>query len=125
MVCDPPIVAPDAPLAEVAWSILEAPCGAAVVLEGTHVVGLLARERLERALRERQGDGDEGSVRAWMVHHPETVDPDASLEEAALLFLHSGLDHVPVTAGGEVVGLLSRRAVEGLVSLEDCAPRGV
>lgn len=95
------------------------------MLDGRYLVGLLAREWLERALRERDADCDDRSVRAWMLHHPESIDADAPLEEAALLFLHGGLDHLPVTKGDDIVGLLSRQAVERVVELEDRAPRGV
>ena len=46
-----------------------------------------------------------------------------STEHAAVLMIHGGFRHLPVTEGGDVVGMLSIRDLMRVV-LEDAVPRG-
>ena len=51
------------------------------------------------------------------------MEPDESIEHAAVLMIHGGFRHLPITEGGEVVGMLSIRDLMRVV-LADSAPRG-
>lgn len=117
----PLVLPPEIELAEAVRRLEEAAVDAAVVLEGNRLVGLVSRSLLTRGLADTAGDSE---VREWMVHFPETLEPDAPLDHAALLLLHGGLAHLPVTANGDVVGLLALGDVERVVPLDDRAPRG-
>ncbi len=95
--------------------------GSILVLDGERVAGIVT----ERDVLAVFARGDfEARVEDVMTRHPETVEPDESLEQAKLVMLHGGFRHVPVVEAGRVVGMLSMR---DLLAPEaaDAAPRGV
>ena len=59
-----------------------------------------------------------------MTRQPDTIEPDESMQQAAVLMIHGGFRHLPVVDGGAVVGMLSIRDLMRVV-LEDSVPRGV
>jgi CBS domain-containing protein len=110
------------PLAEVAARMVERSVGAALVLDGERLAGIMTERDVLRAVA--RGIRDDAVVRDWMTTDPETIEPDETTEHAATLMMHGGFRHLPVVEGGAVVGILSIRDLMAL-ALADSAPRGV
>ena len=70
-----------------------------------------------------RGMAESSAVADWMTRDPDTVDPDESTQHAAVLMIHGGFRHLPVTENDEVVGMLSIRDLMRIV-LEDAVPGG-
>lgn len=106
----PVIVPPDVSLRAVAVSLCTADVGAAVVLRGEEVIGVLTERDVVRALAE---DADPDTV--WsgdvMSSDPIWVGPDDSLERALQLMVEAGVRHLAVMDGDELVGVVSLRDV--------------
>jgi CBS domain-containing protein len=111
----------DLPLSEAAARMCDKDVGAMLVLDGARLVGILTERDVLRAVAE--GAGESTTVGDWMTRNPETVDPDESTQHAAVLMIHGGFRHLPVTEGDEVVGMLSIRDLMRIV-LEDALPGG-
>ena len=110
------------PLAEVAERMCAKNVGAALVLEGERLAGILTERDVLRAVA--RGIRDDALVTDWMTAGPETIEPDESTTHAATLMIHGGFRHLPVVEGERVVGMLSIRDLMR-IALEDSAPRGV
>ncbi len=96
--------------------------GAALVMNGERLSGILTERDILRAVATGQVEGTK--VGAWMTHDPESVGPDERPGHAAALMLHGGFRHLPVVDDGKPVGILSIRDLMRL-ALDDEAPRGV
>jgi CBS domain-containing protein len=114
-------VPPDVPLQEVAKRMVSRDVGAALVTDGERLVGIVTERDVLRAVA--RGIHEKTLVGDCMTPDPETMDPDESTEHAAVLMLHGGFRHLPITEGEEVIGVLSIRDLMRVV-LEDSAPRG-
>jgi CBS domain-containing protein len=114
-------VDPGVSVVEVAQRMVERNVGAVLVLEQGRLAGIMTERDLMRAVA--RGVRDEATVAECMTPDPETIEPDATTEHAAVLMIHGGFRHLPVTEGGTVVGMLSIRDLVRDV-LEDSAPRG-
>jgi CBS domain-containing protein len=114
-------VPPDLSLQEVAERMVSRDVGAALVTDGERLVGIVTERDVLRAVA--RGIHEETLVRDCMTSDPETMDPDESTQHAAVLMLHGGFRHLPITEGEEVIGMLSIRDLMRVV-LEDSAPRG-
>lgn len=106
---------------ETAQQMVERDVGAALVLEGGRLTGILTERDVLRAVA--RGIGETAVVADWMTADPETIDPGESTEHAAVLMIHGGFRHLPVTQGQEVVGIISIRDLMRVV-LEDSVPQG-
>jgi CBS domain-containing protein len=95
--------------------------GAALVLTGGRLVGILTERDVLRAVA--AGKIDEATVDGWMTRDPETVEPSEGTGQAAALMIHGGFRHLPVLDGTEPVGIISIRDLVGVV-LPDESPRG-
>jgi len=115
-------VAADATLREAAAAMAERGVGAVVVLEGDAIAAILTERDVMKAVA--AGDDADAPVAKWMTRHPETIEPEDSTDHAASLMIHGGFRHLPVVAGGRVVGIVSIRDLMK-VSLDDRSPRGV
>jgi CBS domain-containing protein len=115
-------VEPGLALEEVARRMVAKDVGAVVVLDGDELVGILTERDVLRAVA--AGIGDETRVADRMTRDPDTIEPDESMQQAAVLMIHGGFRHLPVVEGGAVVGMLSIRDLMRVV-LEDSVPRGV
>ena len=114
-------VEPGVKLTEVAERMVARDVGAVIVLDGKRLVGILTERDVLRAVA---GGLDESTtVDDWMTRDPDTLETDETTREAATLMIHGGFRHLPVTEGGEVVGMLSIRDLMRIV-LDDSAPRG-
>jgi CBS domain-containing protein len=114
-------VEPGLPLAEVAKRMVAKDVGAVLVTEGKRLIGILTERDVLRAVA--RGIDGSSTVADWMTRDPETLDPDESTEHAAVLMIHGGFRHLPITENDEVVGMLSIRDLMRVV-LEDAVPRG-
>ena len=114
-------VAPDELLGEAAKRMAERRVGAALVLDGSRLIGILSERDVLRAVA--AGGAESAPVSTWMTANPETIEPDDSLDQAAVLMIHGGFRHLPVIDAGRAVGILSIRDLVR-VALEDRAPRG-
>ena len=83
----------------------------AVVEHGT-LIGLVTRTDLEP----HRGHLEWTTVRAAMTPNPTTVAPDAPASSVARLLVERGFNAVPVTAGGNLLGMICR---SDLLSLLD------
>jgi CBS domain-containing protein len=115
-------VAADATLGEAAAAMAARGVGAVVVLEGDAIAAILT----ERDVMKAVAGGHDGSapVADWMTRHPDTIEPEDTTDHAASLMIHGGFRHLPVVAGGKVVGIVSIRDLMR-VALDDRSPRGV
>ncbi|MBA3264654.1 MAG: CBS domain-containing protein [Thermoleophilaceae bacterium] len=114
-------VEPGLPLTEVAKRMVAKDVGAVLVTEGKQLVGILTERDVLRAVARGI---DAGTTAAdWMTRDPETLEPDESTQHAAVLMIHGGFRHLPVSENDEVVGMLSIRDLMRMV-LEDAVPRG-
>jgi CBS domain-containing protein len=96
--------------------------GAALVLNGERLSGILTERDILHAVATGQVEGTH--VGAWMTHDPESVGPDERPGHAAAIMLHGGFRHLPVLDGDRPIGILSIRDLMRLV-IDDEAPRGV
>jgi CBS domain-containing protein len=96
--------------------------GAVLVLDGGGLAGILTERDVLRAVA--GGIDADALVSDWMTSDPDSIEPDDSMEHAAVLMVHGGFRHLPVVDRGEVVGILSIRDLMRVV-VKDSAPRGV
>jgi CBS domain-containing protein len=102
--------APDAPVAEVAGSMVKGRFGSAVVMQSSMLVGIFTERDVLRAAASGS-DLNTSHIGDWMTRDPETVDADTDSEDAAQLMLSQGFRHLPVVEGNECVGIVSLRDV--------------
>ncbi len=114
-------VEPGGGLQTVAERMVAKDVGAVLVTEGDRLVGILTERDILRAVA--GGITDATLVSDWMTRDPETMEPDETTQQAAVMMIHGGFRHMPIVDGEEVVGMLSIRDLMRLV-LEDSAPRG-
>jgi CBS domain-containing protein len=114
-------VAPEATLVEAASAMTGRSVGAALVVAGDRLVGILTERDILRAVASGEIGG---TVADWMTRGPETVDADESAQQAGVVMIHGGFRHLPVLDGGVPVGIVSIRDLMR-VALEDVSPRGV
>src|SRR3954451_16351175 len=87
-------VDPATPLADAAARMNDRGVGAALVLTGDHVSGILTERDILRAVAT---GGVEGThVAAWMTRDRETIELGDSTGQAAALMIHGGFRHLPV-----------------------------
>ena len=115
-------VEPTMPLSEAATRMNDRGVGAALVLSGDHVSGILTERDILRAVATGEVEGTH--VAAWMTRDPETIDAGDSTGHAAAIMIHGGFRHLPVLVGGVPVGIVSIRDLMR-VAIQDVSPRGV
>ncbi len=93
--------------------------GAALVLNGEHLSGILTERDILHAVATGQVEGTK--VGAWMTHDPEAVGPDERPGVAAAIMLRGGFRHLPVLDGDKPVGIVSIRDLMRL-AIDDEAP---
>jgi CBS domain-containing protein len=114
-------VEPAARLQEAARRMHERHVGAALVLEGDALVGIVTERDVLRAVAAGPIEGV--SVADCMTKHPETIDASETTGLATSLMIHGGFRHLPVLDGERVVGIVSIRDLVR-VTLDDETPRG-
>jgi CBS domain-containing protein len=113
-------VAPSTPLTEAARQMHSRGVGAALVLSGERLSGILTERDVLRAVA--IGDVEGTSVAAWMTRDPETIERSETRGQAAALMIRGGFRHLPVLEGGKAIGILSIRDLMRVV-VDDETPR--
>jgi CBS domain-containing protein len=115
-------VSPGDSLSEVAQRMVDRDVGAVLVMDGSELAGILTERDVLRAVA--AGIEEKTVVSDWMTRDPETMAPDDTTQQAAVLMIHGGFRHLPLVEGRDVVGMLSIRDLMRVV-LDNAAPRGV
>jgi CBS domain-containing protein len=115
-------VSPGDSLTEVAQRMVARDVGAVLVMDGSELAGILTERDVLRAVA--AGIEEKTVVSDWMTRDPDTMAPDDTTQQAAVLMIHGGFRHLPLMEGGDVVGMLSIRDLMRVV-LDNAAPRGV
>jgi len=115
-------VSPGDSLTEVAQRMVDRDVGAVLVMDGSDLSGILTERDVLRAVA--AGIEEQTVVSDWMTRDPDTMGPDDTTQQAAVLMIHGGFRHLPLMDGNDVVGMLSIRDLMRVV-LDNAAPRGV
>jgi CBS domain-containing protein len=99
---------PQTSVTEAAAIMVAAGVGAAVIMQGSFLAGILTERDVLRAAASGQ-DLSASSVAEWMTPDPESASPDATAEDAAQIMLLHGFRHLPIVAGKQVFGVVSLR----------------
>ncbi|MFC6837412.1 CBS domain-containing protein [Halomarina ordinaria] len=97
---------PETTVTTAATRLTEADIGSLVVVDGGTPVGIVTRSDLVAVLA-ADGDPEATTVETVMSTSLETVAADAGLGRAAETLRDHGITHLPVTADGELVGILT------------------
>jgi citrate synthase len=90
--------------------------GSVVVVEHGRPVGILTERDLLRAAA-AAADPSSVTVAEWMARDLDTVDADASIDDAWQQLSDRGYRHIPVTVGDELKGIISLRDIMALAQL--------
>jgi len=88
--------------------------GSLVVLEEGRCVGIITERDLTRSIAEG-ADPHRTKVAGYMSIRPITVTPETGIREAAAEMLETEVRHLPVAAGGALVGMVSLRDLLSVV----------
>ena len=102
------VVGPEATLADAADRMVETDTDCLAVVDGRNLVGIITEHDVVVAV----GDGADTEteiVSKWMSEAPDTIGPEVAVEEATEGLMQTGYRHMPVMAGGELLGVVSIR----------------
>lgn len=108
--------APDETIATAAARMRNHGIGSVVVVDAGRPAGILTERDLLLAAAEG-AEPTSGRVRDWMHPNPETVEADATIDEAWHQLSDRGYRHIPVTVGDELKGVISMRDLMALAQL--------
>ena len=107
LVPDPRVVAADASVQEVAQLLTRPQVRSALVVDGDRLVGCVTADAIVAAVA-RGGDARRLLAGDLCERDVTTIAPDAPLDDAFRLMAERGLDRLPVTEDGRLVGVLPR-----------------
>jgi CBS domain-containing protein len=110
LVSDPRVVAAGASAQEVAQLLARPHVRSAIVVDGERLVGCVTTEAIVAAVA-RGADIDSLVARDLADKEVTTIAPDAPLDDALHLMAEHGLERLPVTEDGRLVGVLPREPV--------------
>jgi citrate synthase len=99
---------PSETIADVSTRMGERKVGSIVVVDGTRPVGILT----ERDMIKIAASGTDTSiakVSEWMTENPDTIAPDADVDQAFAALNERGYRHMPVVEDGKLVGIVTLR----------------
>jgi HSP20 family protein len=99
-----------ATLRQAASSLRDSDVGTLVIMDGPEVVGIVSERDLVGALA-ANADPDYTSVGDVMSKNPRYATPGETVESAVSTMLAAGIRHLPVVDEGELVGIVSMRAL--------------
>jgi CBS domain-containing protein len=100
----------EAPVAQVAASMLKGRFGSAIVMEGSWLSGIFTERDVLRAAASG-ADLTSSSVSEWMTSDPVTADADMDADEATEVMMSRGFRHLPVVEGKTLIGIVSLRDI--------------
>jgi len=107
MTTDLVTVTADEGVESAAGTILEQEAGSLVALgDDGHISGILTCTDLTELVSDGSVPGD-ATVGDYMTEDVTTVDPEESIQDAAVKMITRQIQHLPVVDDGEVVGMLS------------------
>ena len=107
----------DTTIAAAASLMAQRRVGSAVVMEGQRLAGIFTERDIVRALSQDSLATNQ-AIGHWMTPNPQTISPEATVEEAQRRMLAGNFRHLPVVDGDGLVGILSLRDISR-VSLAD------
>ena len=110
LVADPRVLAPGASAREAAELLAKPNVESVLVADGDRLVGCVATSGIVAAVAAGR---DLRSLTAADLADPDvtTVGPDAPLDDALHLMVERGLERLPVTEDGRLLGVLAREPV--------------
>jgi CBS domain-containing protein len=105
----------DDTLAEAARKMWKQQTGSLLVTDGDDLIGIIT----ERDVLKAVATGvrlEEARIAEVMTKDVITVGPGTSLREAAKIMADRWIRHLPVVDGGKLVGVLSQRALAGVLA---------
>jgi predicted transcriptional regulator len=120
LVSDPRVVSADASAREAAELLTHPHVESALVTDGERLLGCVTLESIVAALA-RGVDLLSATVREVCETEMTTVGPDLPLDEALHLMAESGLERLPVTEDGRLLGVLQREPVARRLAEEEPA----
>ena len=120
LVSDPRVVSADASAREAAELLTRPQVESALVTDGERLLGCVTLESIVAALA-RGVDLLSATVREVCETDVMTVGPDVPLDEALHLMAESGLERLPVTEDGRLLGVLQREPVARRLAEEEPA----
>jgi CBS domain-containing protein len=118
LVSDPRVVSADAGAREAAELLTHPQVESALVTDGERLLGCVTLESIVAALA-RGVDLLSATVREVCETDVTTVGPDMPLDEALHLMAESGLERLPVTEDGCLLGVLQREPVARRLAEEE------
>jgi CBS domain-containing protein len=107
MATDVLAVSPDTTIADAARRMIARETGAAVVMEGGDLVGVISERDLMRAIPDACSPDTPVSDR--MTRRVTTTAPTTTVPEALATMIEGRFRHLPVVAEGRVLGIVSMR----------------
>ena len=98
---------PDASVYDAMKRMAEKGIGALLVMEGTKVVGVISERDYARKVILQGRASRSTRVREIMTSHVLYAEPDQNIEECMALMTEKRVRHLPVMAGGQVIGVIS------------------
>jgi predicted transcriptional regulator len=120
LVSDPRVVSVEASAREAAELLTHPHVESALVTDGERLLGCVTVESIVAALA-RGVDLLSATVREVCETEVTTVGPDMPLDEALHLMAESGLERLPVTEDGRLLGVLQREPVARRLAEEEPA----
>jgi CBS domain-containing protein len=105
---------PDDSLEAAAKKMWEQQTGSLLVTDGEELVGIVTERDILRAVATETPL--DTPLSAVMSKDLITVDPGASIREAARIMTERWIRHLPVLDGGKLVGIVSQRDLSGLLA---------
>ena len=100
-------LAPHATVYEAIDQMAQKGCGALLVMEGTHLVGIISERDYARKVILKGKSSREIEVREIMSHPVICIDPELTVEQTMTLMTEKRVRHLPVVANEIVVGVIS------------------
>ncbi|KGM57432.1 hypothetical protein N799_08330 [Lysobacter arseniciresistens ZS79] len=98
---------PDAPVIDAIRLMAEKRIGAVLVIDGARLAGILSERDYARKIVLQGRSSADTAVREIMTADVVTVGVDDTVDHCMQLVTHRRIRHLPVVAGGEVLGVVS------------------
>ena len=100
-------IGPDAKVIEALQLMAQKDVGALLVIDGETLVGILSERDYARKVILHGRSSQDVPVREIMTSGVITVTPERTVEECMTLVTQKRIRHLPVTEGGQLIGVVS------------------